>query len=91
MLPRFLTRGHCGIPQGACLADGRQELDMGLAGKQDGLLPAGQAGKVVVRGPDVMYGYPGRPQESAQTARRMAEAVTGTADPELGAGDVASL
>ncbi len=64
---------------------------MGLAGKQDGLLPAGQAGRGVVRRPDVMCGYPGRPQESAQTARRTTEAVAGTADPELGAGDVASL
>jgi acyl-CoA synthetase (AMP-forming)/AMP-acid ligase II len=33
------------------------------------LLPAGQAGEVVVRGPNVMRGYLGRPDETAQVLR----------------------
>ncbi len=35
----------------------------------DQLLPAGQAGEVVVRGPNVMRGYLARPAESAQALR----------------------
>ena len=35
----------------------------------DQLRPAGQAGEVVVRGPNVMRGYLGRPEESAQVLR----------------------
>ena len=40
-----------------------------MVDEADQLLPAGQAGEVVVRGPNVMRGYLGRPEESAQILR----------------------
>ena len=44
-------------------------IDVGVVDSADTLLPAGQAGEVVVRGPNVMRGYLGRPEESAQVMR----------------------
>ena len=44
-------------------------MDVGVVNGTDQLLFAGQAGEVVVRGPNVMRGYFGRPEESAQVLR----------------------
>ena len=44
-------------------------IDVGVVNQADELLPAGQAGEVVVRGPNVMRGYLGRPEETAQALR----------------------
>ena len=44
-------------------------IDVGVVDAADQLLPAGQAGEVVVRGPNVMRGYLARPQETAQALR----------------------
>ena len=44
-------------------------VDVGVVDQADELLPAGQAGEVVVRGPNVMRGYLGRPEETAQALR----------------------
>ena len=44
-------------------------IDVGVVDETDQFLPAGQAGEVVVRGPNVMRGYLGRPEESAQVLR----------------------
>jgi Acyl-CoA synthetases (AMP-forming)/AMP-acid ligases II len=44
-------------------------VEVGVVDEADRLLPAGQAGEVVVRGPNVMRGYLGRPEESAQVLR----------------------
>ena len=44
-------------------------MDVAVVDEKDRLLPAGSAGEVVVRGPNVMRGYLGRPDESAHTLR----------------------
>ena len=44
-------------------------IDVGVVNQADELLPAGQAGEVVVRGPNVMRGYLGRPDETADVLR----------------------
>jgi long-chain acyl-CoA synthetase len=44
-------------------------IEVGVADETDQLLSAGQPGEVVVRGPNVMRGYLGRPQESEQVLR----------------------
>jgi long-chain acyl-CoA synthetase len=44
-------------------------IDVGVVDQTDQFLPAGQAGEVVVRGPNVMRGYLGRPDETAQVLR----------------------
>jgi long-chain acyl-CoA synthetase len=40
-----------------------------VVGGDDEPLPAGQVGEVTVRGPNVMRGYLGNPQETAETLR----------------------
>jgi acyl-CoA synthetase (AMP-forming)/AMP-acid ligase II len=44
-------------------------IDVGVVDAADQLLPAGQTGEVVVRGPNVMRGYLGRPDETADVLR----------------------
>ncbi len=44
-------------------------VEVGVIDSAGQLLPAGQAGEVVVRGPNVMRGYLGRPAESAEVLR----------------------
>jgi long-chain acyl-CoA synthetase len=44
-------------------------IEVGVIGPAGEPLPTGQAGEVVVRGPNVMRGYLGRPEESAQVLR----------------------
>jgi acyl-CoA synthetase (AMP-forming)/AMP-acid ligase II len=44
-------------------------VEVGVAGPDGQALPAGQAGEVIVRGPNVMRGYLGRPAETAQVLR----------------------
>ncbi len=44
-------------------------VDVGVVDSADQFLPAGQAGEVVIRGPNVMRGYLGRPEESAEVLR----------------------
>jgi hypothetical protein len=44
-------------------------VEVGVVDSAGQLLPAGQAGEVVVRGPNVMRGYLGRPVESAEVLR----------------------
>ena len=44
-------------------------VDIGVVDPDGGLLPSGVAGEVVVRGPNVMRGYLGRPRESARRLR----------------------
>jgi acyl-CoA synthetase (AMP-forming)/AMP-acid ligase II len=44
-------------------------VDVGVVDEKDRLLPVGVAGEVVVRGPNVMRGYLGRPLESTQILR----------------------
>jgi long-chain acyl-CoA synthetase len=44
-------------------------VDVGVVNQADELLPAGQAGEVVVRGPNVMRGYLGRPEETTNVLR----------------------
>jgi len=44
-------------------------IDVEVVDETHQSLPAGQAGEVVVRGPNVMRGYLGRPEESAQVLR----------------------
>ena len=45
------------------------DVDVGVVDARGGLLPSGVAGEVVVRGPNVMRGYLGRPRESAHRLR----------------------
>jgi acyl-CoA synthetase (AMP-forming)/AMP-acid ligase II len=44
-------------------------VEVGVVDAAGQLLPAGQAGEVVIRGPNVMRGYLGRPGESAEVLR----------------------
>src|SRR5947209_17606530 len=44
-------------------------IDVGVVEETDRLLPAGQAGEVVVRGPNVVRGYLRRPAEASQPLR----------------------
>src|SRR5580658_255575 len=44
-------------------------VEVGVVDPAGELLPVGQAGEVVVRGPNVMRGYLGRPAESAEVLR----------------------
>ena len=44
-------------------------VDVTVADEQDRPLPAGQAGQVIVRGPNLMRGYLRRPEESAEVLR----------------------
>jgi acyl-CoA synthetase (AMP-forming)/AMP-acid ligase II len=44
-------------------------IDVGVVDVTDQLLPAGRPGEVVVRGPNVMRGYLGRPDETAEVLR----------------------
>jgi long-chain acyl-CoA synthetase len=44
-------------------------VNVGVVDSADQFLPAGQAGEVVIRGPNVMRGYLGRPEESAEVLR----------------------
>jgi len=44
-------------------------VEVGVVGPDGQLLPDGQAGEVIIRGPNVMRGYLGRPAETAQVLR----------------------
>jgi long-chain acyl-CoA synthetase len=44
-------------------------IEVEVVDEKDRPLPIGEAGEVVVRGPNVMRGYLGRPDESAETLR----------------------
>jgi long-chain acyl-CoA synthetase len=58
-----------GVRQAGSVGLALPGVEVGVVDAAGQLLPAGQAGEVVVRGPNVMRGYLGRPAESAEVLR----------------------